>query len=758
MKNKKTILLTLLFLLISIPVLGAPKDIKGHWAEKNINWAIQQGIIKGYPDGTFKPDEAITKAEYYRITNQSEPVEVDTTIKVEETFSDIKQNDWFYTEVQKGITSGYLTQDGEPLRANDKIERQDAARIISYTQHWTEEIDGVYRFRDHQSIAQKYKGLVGAAATHNIVRGYPDGTLKPTSSLTRAEVVTMVKNLKANDAPPLKKDWQWKFTNSPKNFGKGYYIHGHDTSKAAKWFTPSDISIIRNRMRGQWGGSCFGFAYTAGLYAGNRFNVETLNTPSVRTIGEVKPQSNYNAQSAINIFQVSQCTRAYQDFLRYQSKRWASGQDVTEYAGFLKGYVQSHKNGAPPVQLAVYWEQSGRRLGHALVLYDMVDQGDQIILKVWDCNGLCKEVVLQKSSRTMVGKGLTTNASGSKRDVQITNSYAFQTLDFTNYLEQRGSEKVVYLSMKPNQTLSCTIDGKSYDLRNDTNAVYEMDGDTVIFTLPEGKNITITGQGALNIGLSESNRNTLFESDDFTKLTIQGDQVFVEGQKGNYQLSKTKNNPGNAFPWDTIEVIGRDAHTLQLKGTANGYTLEGENLKDSTVHGYKKFEAQEKIVDGGDQKIEIFNNKGKLDIRKNQDQKDKKEKYKEDYINPDKDDPFVGSWIGYDNFSDHNLRKDFRTENTMFIEKTTNGTYRVRNSLLFDDPNDKRYNGQRIVFLYEGLVFDADQNGIFLDRSKAKVLEHGPFMNLRAAHVLTQTENGVLYLRYTNREATFKKF
>lgn len=38
-------------------------DISGHWAKASIEWAKEKGLIKGYPDGSFKPNQAITRAE-----------------------------------------------------------------------------------------------------------------------------------------------------------------------------------------------------------------------------------------------------------------------------------------------------------------------------------------------------------------------------------------------------------------------------------------------------------------------------------------------------------------------------------------------------------------------------------------------------------------------------------------------------------------------------------------------------------------------
>ena len=43
-------------------------DIKGHWAESSIGSAINQGIVSGYPDGLFHPEDKGTRAELVTMT------------------------------------------------------------------------------------------------------------------------------------------------------------------------------------------------------------------------------------------------------------------------------------------------------------------------------------------------------------------------------------------------------------------------------------------------------------------------------------------------------------------------------------------------------------------------------------------------------------------------------------------------------------------------------------------------------------------
>ena len=50
-----------------IPTDNRPKDIIGHWAEKDIMQLINKGIIKGYADGTIRPDASITRAEVFTL-------------------------------------------------------------------------------------------------------------------------------------------------------------------------------------------------------------------------------------------------------------------------------------------------------------------------------------------------------------------------------------------------------------------------------------------------------------------------------------------------------------------------------------------------------------------------------------------------------------------------------------------------------------------------------------------------------------------
>ena len=90
-------------------------DISGHWAEDSIKKAVALGWVKGYPDGTFKPDEPITRAEAMTLINN-------VLLRLPEYESDLLKgmivwpdnilDKWYYLSVQEATNShDYVRKD-----------------------------------------------------------------------------------------------------------------------------------------------------------------------------------------------------------------------------------------------------------------------------------------------------------------------------------------------------------------------------------------------------------------------------------------------------------------------------------------------------------------------------------------------------------------------------------------------------------------------------------------------------------------------
>ena len=159
-------------------------DIKDHWAKSQIENFADKGYIGGYDDNTFKPNNNITRAEFVKTVNKY----FGYTESGEENFTDVNENAWYYKDICIGIRAGYINgyQDGT-FRPNEPISRQEAASIVRTITGLTGE--GTLKFVDHEKIGSWALKSVYALAENNIMGGYEDNTFRPQNKITRAEAV-----------------------------------------------------------------------------------------------------------------------------------------------------------------------------------------------------------------------------------------------------------------------------------------------------------------------------------------------------------------------------------------------------------------------------------------------------------------------------------------------------------------------------------------------------------------------------------------
>ncbi len=192
MKRKHTWMLwglALIMAMTSVMPAMAYKDTQGRWFTPYVDWATNKGYLEGYPDGSFKPNETLTKAEFYRMVNQLTGSER----KVDKVqFADVNPGDWYYDEVAKGIAFGYLEDDPYIHKPMAKVTREEACRILAYVYGLEEDAHPATVFSDLKSMTRT--GAIGALVKKGVVAGYPDGSFKPTNQLTRVQGAILIKN------------------------------------------------------------------------------------------------------------------------------------------------------------------------------------------------------------------------------------------------------------------------------------------------------------------------------------------------------------------------------------------------------------------------------------------------------------------------------------------------------------------------------------------------------------------------------------
>ena len=163
-------------------------DIKDHWAESYINNLVKKGGISGYEDGSFKPDNTITRAEFTKIIVGVFEISGDTETK----YSDVSDDTWYSEYVKKASASGIINGSDGMFLPNNNITRQDAALIIYRVLKLKNiEMNSGKSFSDDSEISEYAKDAVSKMAVIGVINGY-DGKFMPKNNITRAEAVTMI--------------------------------------------------------------------------------------------------------------------------------------------------------------------------------------------------------------------------------------------------------------------------------------------------------------------------------------------------------------------------------------------------------------------------------------------------------------------------------------------------------------------------------------------------------------------------------------
>ena len=171
--------LTKIFLTTTLSILmlsqmtfasDALTDIQGHWSEPFVTSLVSQGVISGYPDGTFKPDKTISNAEFLSLTLKA----------MNETVQGANTGETWDMPIMKRAYELGLVKTGEPMtNATNEITREQAAAIlyralqikegIEYDQCYTSILDQV--IFDHDQIESAYRDSVYSMLQKGVFTG-----------------------------------------------------------------------------------------------------------------------------------------------------------------------------------------------------------------------------------------------------------------------------------------------------------------------------------------------------------------------------------------------------------------------------------------------------------------------------------------------------------------------------------------------------------------------------------------------------------
>ncbi|BAT53272.1 hypothetical protein NOS3756_22310 [Nostoc sp. NIES-3756] len=168
-----------------------------YWAQPFIQALAQRNIIAGFPDGTYRPNQAVTRAEFAALIQKAFNQQAVRQLSGS-GFSDVPANYWASEAIREAYETGFLSgYPGNVFRPNQQIPRVQAIVALSsgLNLSTTETASGVLSnyYADASAVPDYAVNSVAAATQSNIVVNYPNiRQLNPTTSLTRAEAAAFL--------------------------------------------------------------------------------------------------------------------------------------------------------------------------------------------------------------------------------------------------------------------------------------------------------------------------------------------------------------------------------------------------------------------------------------------------------------------------------------------------------------------------------------------------------------------------------------
>ncbi|MEX0271053.1 family 10 glycosylhydrolase [Leptolyngbyaceae cyanobacterium UHCC 1019] len=168
-------------------------DIQTHWARSFIEALAQRGIVRGFPDGSFRPEQAVSRAEFAIVLQATFPR---SPIRPYQPFLDVPASYWAAGAIRWAYETGFMSgYPGRLFRPTESIARSQtlAALISGLKLSTTISVPLAELYEDAAQIPGYATTAIATATVNSIVVNYPSlRRLRPTQPTTRAEMAAFV--------------------------------------------------------------------------------------------------------------------------------------------------------------------------------------------------------------------------------------------------------------------------------------------------------------------------------------------------------------------------------------------------------------------------------------------------------------------------------------------------------------------------------------------------------------------------------------
>ncbi len=178
-----------------------PDVPNGYWASGDINRLTDQCVLAGYPDDSFKPNRHISRAEMASVVVKGYNLE-NTPMSSKGDFRDVSKNHWAYEAINKGVSADMLAGHPNGMfRPNSPVTRAEALSILSKGINC--EMDSckadeiLSKYQDGSAVPSWAKEHVAKAIDNGALKDSKmSNRIRPQDKATRAEVSSMIQNVR----------------------------------------------------------------------------------------------------------------------------------------------------------------------------------------------------------------------------------------------------------------------------------------------------------------------------------------------------------------------------------------------------------------------------------------------------------------------------------------------------------------------------------------------------------------------------------
>ncbi|HYE10300.1 MAG TPA: S-layer homology domain-containing protein, partial [Patescibacteria group bacterium] len=150
-------------------------DMENNWAKQSVGALVELGIINGYSDGTFKPNNTITRSEFTKIIRIAMKYELVTGSSFKDTATSWAKNEIHTVVVNGGIDKVELGESFYPAKNITRLEMAKMiVRSLDLDDKAKDKAGNPTNFSDDKLISSADKGYILIASENKIINGYSD--------------------------------------------------------------------------------------------------------------------------------------------------------------------------------------------------------------------------------------------------------------------------------------------------------------------------------------------------------------------------------------------------------------------------------------------------------------------------------------------------------------------------------------------------------------------------------------------------------